>query len=306
MPEHQTQLVFMRDFAPRTGQCVAVAPGISRICAGNSGPYTFTGTNSYLLGSAQVGLVDPGPNDPNHLKALLNAIGNRKLTAIILTHTHKDHSALAPELARATGAPIWFAGPHRLSRPKSWWEANPLAGSCDWGLIPDRILHDGERLSFGETCAEIVTTPGHCANHICLGIVGQPYLLSGDHIMGWNSTLVATPDGSMGDYFHSLDRVIASPWTHFLPAHGGPIAAGEDYARALKTHRLERDTQIVQILSEGPASIAKIGKKLYPDLKKRLLFAAHLTIRAHLERLADAGYIDFFIGLSGRKARLKP
>ena len=213
-------------FDPKTGTLVEVEPGLARLTAPNAGPYTFTGTNTFLIGDGKIGVLDPGPDDPRHREALRKAIAGRPVEAILLTHTHRDHSALAARLKAETGAPLWFAGPHRLSRPPHLFELNALAGACDWRLMPDLTFFDGEQFTVGGVGLTAVATPGHCANHLCYALTGTDTMLSGDHVMGWNSTLVAVPDGSMADYLASLRKVIALPYRRYLPAHGGPIADG--------------------------------------------------------------------------------
>jgi glyoxylase-like metal-dependent hydrolase (beta-lactamase superfamily II) len=278
-------LVFDTKFKAPADEPAEVLPGVVRLTAGNSGPFTFTGTNSFLIGGDSVAVLDPGPDDPRHRAALLKLIGGRKVEAIILTHTHKDHSAGAPALRRATGAPLWFAGPHRLSRPRRIFELNALAGGCDWGLMPDRTLADGERFSVGGTDLTAIATPGHCANHMSYGLEGTDWLLTGDHVMGWNSTLVSVPDGSMADYLASLSKVIALPYSRYAPAHGGPIEGGPAYARALLAHRKLRNSQIVEAINAGATRVSELVDRIYPLLKGSLRFAARLTLRAHIEYL---------------------
>jgi glyoxylase-like metal-dependent hydrolase (beta-lactamase superfamily II) len=290
------------DFAPQTGHLVTVMPGVARVTAPNAGPYTFTGTNSFLIGVGErVTVLDPGPDDERHRAALRTAIGGRQVEAILLTHTHKDHSAGVARLKAETGAPMWFAGPHRLSRKPYPLELNPLARDCDWSLVPDRTLADGETFEAAGVPLTAIATPGHCANHLCFGLRGTEWMLSGDHVMGWNSTLVAVPDGSMADYLNSLRKVIALPYGRYLPAHGGPIADGPGYARALLTHRELRNRQVVDAVNAGARSIGELLNRIYPTISVKLRFAAALTLRAHVEYLDGRGEIRMQRGLFGTR-----
>ncbi|MEO8759200.1 MAG: MBL fold metallo-hydrolase [Devosia sp.] len=304
MADPSPPLVFDTRFVPQTGQLVEVLPGISRVTAPNSGPYTFTGTNSFLIGHDSVAVLDPGPDDARHRAALIAAIGSRKVVAIILTHTHKDHSGGARKLAAETGAPLWFGGPHRLSRPARPFEINALARDCDWRLNPDLTFFDGESFAVDGMTLTAIATPGHCANHMCYGLDGTGWMLSGDHVMGWNSTLVAVPDGSMADYLASLKKIIALPYAHYLPAHGGPIEDGLGYARALLTHRELRNRQIADAVKGGATTISALLGKIYPTLSAKLRFAAALTLQAQVEYLDAQGIIRMRRGLFG--TRLSP
>lgn len=291
MADTPPPLTFDTAFVPATGQAVPVVPGVVRVTAPNSGPYTFTGTNSFIIGDERVAVLDPGPVDATHRAALLAAIRGRPVEAILLTHTHKDHSAGVPALREATGAPLWFAGPHRLSRPPRLLEMNALARDCDWALTPDRTFFDGESFDVGGVSLTAIATPGHCANHMSYGLAGTEWLLTGDHIMGWNSTLVAVPDGSMADYLASLEKVLALPYAHYIPAHGGPVEMGQAYARALLAHRQLRNSQIVGAVAKGATRIPELLLRIYPTLAINLRFAAALTLKAHIEYLADRGMI---------------
>jgi glyoxylase-like metal-dependent hydrolase (beta-lactamase superfamily II) len=280
-----------KSFTAETGAAVEAAPGIVRVTAPNAGPYTFTGTNSFLIGGSRVMVLDPGPDEPAHLAALLRAIGGRKVEAVLLTHTHRDHSALAPRLARAVGAPIRFSHPHRLYRHANWLEKLELRRSCDFALAPDIPIADGEEISIDGVMLEAIATPGHCENHLAFGVLGSAHLLAGDHVMGWSSTVIAPPDGAMGPYLTSLEKVIGAPYVHYLPAHGGPIADGRGFARALLAHRQYRNGQIVEGVAAGDDNKGRLLRRLYPGLSARLLPAARKTIEAHLDYLAERGEV---------------
>jgi glyoxylase-like metal-dependent hydrolase (beta-lactamase superfamily II) len=297
-------LSFDRAFDPKTGRAIPVAAGIVRVTAPNASAYTFTGTNTFLLGHERLAVLDPGPDDVRHLAALVEAIGGRAVDAIILTHTHRDHSASARRLARDLGAPLWFGGPHRLSRPLHRFERNPIRRSCDWDLMPDRTLVDGEAITAGDLPLVVHATPGHCANHLAFAYGDN--LLSGDHVMGWNSTLVSVPDGSMADYLASLDKVIALPCQQYLPAHGGPIADGPGYARALKAHRLMRNDQVMAAVRAGARTVPAIVRAIYPSQPLPVRLAARMTIKAHVEYLEGLGELDVARGLFGLRISARP
>lgn len=283
--------VFDTHFDAETGRAVTVAPGVVRVTAPNASAYTFTGTNSFLLGHDRLVLVDPGPEDAAHRAALTAAIAGRPVTAILLTHTHRDHSAAASWWRAELQAPLWFGGPHRLSRPLRRFEINPIRRSCDWHLVPDRLLADGEAFEAGDMAAIAHATPGHCANHLAFGLPDLGTLLSGDHVMGWNSTLVSVPDGSMADYLASLEKVIVLPYSRYLPAHGGAIDDGPAHARALLDHRQRRNAQLLAAVSQGARTLGDAVDAIYPTQPPRIRFAARMTLSAHVEYLEALGQL---------------
>ena len=291
MPASPASPPYDRAFDAQVGEPIDVAPAIVRVTAPNASAYTFTGTNSFLIGHNEIAVLDPGPDDDAHLRALLKAIGGRKVVAVILTHTHRDHSGLVRRLMAETGAPLWSNGPHRLSRPLKPFEFNPFGRSGDFRLEPDRVLIDGERIEIDGTVLAVVATPGHCANHLAFALEGQDFVLMGDHVMGWNSTVVATPDGDLGDYLASLDKVIALPQTRYLPGHGGEIADGRGFARARKAHRLMRNGQLLDVVRQGPTSLTAAARAIYPDLAGKFAMAGKQTLLSHAEYLAARGEI---------------
>ncbi len=276
---------FTTQFDPRHGEAVAVANGVTRITAPNAGPFTFHGTNSYLVGNDQMALIDPGPNDETHLKALLSAIGKRSLTHIIVTHTHVDHSPLAAKLKKATGATIYGEGRHRPARELNIGEINPLDASADRTFEPDIAVEDGQTIN-GEGWRLVgVATPGHTANHMVFALDGTDVLFSGDHVMAWATSIVAPPDGLMSDYMRSLDAVLKRDETCYLPGHGGRVSNARDFVRALKSHRKMRERAILERIRSGDRSIPTIVAAIYKGLDPRLVGAASLSVLAHMEDL---------------------
>ena len=292
-------LTFDTTFDPQTGVPVPVAPGVLRLTAPNSGPFTFKGTNTFILGTERVAVVDPGPSSDVHLKAILDTVDKRPVEAIILTHTHRDHSDLVERLQAAVDAPLWFGGRHRPSRKRRLFEVDWVRGDSDYDLVPDRELKDGERIAVAGRELDVIATPGHCSNHLCFGLAGTPVMLSGDHVMGWSTTMIAVPDGSMGAYFESLRKVIALPYQQYLPAHGGPIADGPQFARRLLAHREMRNEQILTAVAGGARSTAQLLAAIYPGLAAKLVPAARMTLGAHIEYLADQGRLRIRRGLLG-------
>lgn len=291
-------------FDAEVGKAVKIVPGLVRVTAPNASAYTFTGTNSFLIGHERLALIDPGPQDPAHEAALIAAIAGRPLDAIILTHTHRDHSAAAAGLRERLGAPLWFGGRHRLSRPLRVFEINPIKRSCDWDLVPDRTLRDGEAIDAGDLEITVHATPGHCANHLAFGLRGTGILLSGDHVMGWNSTLVSVPDGSMADYLASLDKLIALPYRRYLPAHGGAIDDGKAHAAALRAHRKLRNSQVIAAVREGARSLRAVVERIYPAQPVKVRMAALMTIAAHVEYLEARGELSVKRGWFGPRLSL--
>ena len=276
-------------FEPGTGGLVPVVDGIARVTAPNRSHHTFTGTNTFLLGVDELIVVDPGPNDAKHLGALIHAIDGRPVKAILLTHTHLDHSGLARRLRDKVGAPLWFGGKHRLYREVGPLERTLLTRSCDFDLEPDEVLSHGDNVTVDGISLGVLATPGHCGNHLAFSVAGSPYLFTGDHVMGWSSTLVSPPDGSMGDYLMSLERVIQAPFSYYLPAHGGPIPEGRKFARALLAHRQHRNEQILAGVASGANTPAKLVSRMYQEISPVLKPAAAKTVEAHLDYLVAQG-----------------
>jgi glyoxylase-like metal-dependent hydrolase (beta-lactamase superfamily II) len=305
MPPTTEELRFDTDFNATPGVPVTLGDGVVRVTAPNAGPFTFTGTNSYLIGGERLAVVDPGPEDDSHLRALVDAIGGRVVEAIILTHTHRDHSDLARRLRQEVGAPIWSNGPHRLSRQRRMFEWNATGRESDFALVPDRVIGDGDRLEVGGMVLSAIATPGHCANHLAFALEATDTLFSGDHVMGWSSSIVSVPDGDMGDYLDSLDKIAARPERRYLPGHGGAIADGPVQARGLKAHREARNGQVIAAVAAGATTLGDLRARIYPTLTGRLRIAAETTLKAHVEYQAARGEIAMRAGWFGVRVGLR-
>ena len=260
-------------------------PGIGRVLAHNPSAFTYTGTQTYLVGEAQVAVIDPGPDLPDHVDALLGAIGGRPLAAIVCTHTHRDHSPAARPLAEATGAPI--VGCAALSLET----VGPRADAAfDGDYLPDRVLEDGEAIEVDGRSLTAVATPGHTSNHLCLAYGDA--LFTGDHVMGWSTTVVVPPDGDMAAYMASLDKLRQRGDRIYYPAHGPPVTNPRQYVRGLMGHRLQREKQILKLVGEKPRAIPDIVASAYPGLDPRLTAAAGGSVLAHLLDLEARGLVS--------------
>lgn len=284
-------LSFDRSEPDGIGHAVRISPLIKRLIAPNPGPFTFTGTCTYLVGEEPLVVIDPGPDDPSHLQALLEEIGPRTVSHILVTHTHKDHSPLARRLAEFTGAEIFGAGPHKAARALSLGEANALDASADYDHKPHRILHHGDVLRLNGLILEVVATPGHTMNHLAFSLKDENILFSGDHIMAWSTSIVAPPDGSMRAYMQSLELVAARDENLFFPGHGAPVKDPRNFVRGLIAHRKGREASILAALSNNPVSIPVLVEKIYLGLADNLKPAAALSVFAHLEDLVERRFV---------------
>jgi len=279
----------MDDFDPRYGEAVAAGEGIVRITAPNAGPFTGKGTNTFLLGNNPLMIVDPGPDDPAHVAAINAAVGARRVSHILVTHTHLDHVGALDGVRRSFEAPVAAEGPHRSARALAPGESNPFLSSADTALLPDLTLKDGAVIDNGDIAVTVHATPGHTANHLCFA-VGED-LLSGDHVMGWSTTVIAPPDGAMRPYLASLDKLLALSPRRLHPAHGGPVDDPQRAVAAMRSHRLMRERAILERLVAGDRTVDRIVAALYRGLDQRLVGAAGLSVLAHLEKLAEEGRV---------------
>jgi len=282
---------FDKSFDLVPGHAEEVMPGVRRVLADNGGPFTFKGTVSYIVGRGKVAIVDPGPDDPAHIQALLDAVRGETVTHIFVTHTHRDHSPAVPAIKAATGAAVYAEGPHRASRPLHAGEAPRMEASNDVDFRPDLALADGEVVSGDGFALEGVTTPGHTANHMAFALKGTDILFSGDHVMGWSTTIVAPPDGAMTDYMTSLDKLAGRSETIYLPGHGGAVREAPRFVAGLILHRKAREASILHRLAKGETDIATIVRAVYIGLDPRLTKAAGFSVLAHMEDLVARGLV---------------
>ncbi|TPN83177.1 MBL fold metallo-hydrolase [Mesorhizobium sp. CU2] len=284
-------LEFDTSFDPAHGRAVTVAPDVQRITAANAGPFTFHGTNSYVIGRDTLAVIDPGPDNDAHLDVLLAAIAGRPVSHIFVSHTHRDHSPLAARLKERTGAPLLAEGPHRPARPLRIGQVNPLDASADMDFVPDVVLTDND-LTLGDGWTiRTVLTPGHTVNHAAFALEGTGILFPADHVMAWSTSIVAPPDGAMADYITSLDKLIARDDHLLLPGHGGPVREPRRLMRGLKTHRKMREAAILERIRAGDHTIPQMVAAIYRDTDPRLHGAAGLSVLAHLEDLVARGLV---------------
>jgi len=282
---------FDKTFDLPPGQVEEVAPGVRRLLANNPGPFTFKGTVSYIVGRGQVAVIDPGPADENHIRALLDAVRGETVTHILVTHTHRDHSPATPRIKAATGATVFAEGPHRAARPLHIGETNRLDASGDRDFRPDVALVDGQVVAGNGFTFEAVATPGHTANHMAFALREAAILFSGDHVMAWSTTIVAPPDGAMSDYMASLHKLARRPEAVYFPGHGGAVRDAPAYVQHCVRHREGREASILHRLEKNPTDIPTIVRAVYIGLDPRLTGAAALSVLAHLEDLVARGVV---------------
>ncbi len=273
---------FEREMDPAYGVLVPVSPSIRRITARNPGPFTYLGTGVYVVGSGEVAVIDPGPDLPEHVEALTAALAGERVLAILTTHTHADHSPAARPLQATTGAPIYG-------------RADPSAAGAgeeaDAAFRPDVELADGQEVSGSGWTLRTMATPGHASNHLAFAFPQEKALFTGDHVMGWSTTIVSPPDGDMDAYLASLDRVREGGFEVLWPTHGPPVRDPDRFLRAYKGHRLARERQVLTALATGSARIPDLVALLYAGVDGRLHGAAGRSLWAHLIRLVRAGTV---------------
>jgi glyoxylase-like metal-dependent hydrolase (beta-lactamase superfamily II) len=278
---------FVRQMAFEYGRVDRMSSGIRRVIAANPGPFTFHGTGTYIVGAGEVAVIDPGPMLDEHLDALLAAIAGETVAAILVTHDHADHAPLARILAERTGAQILGGQPHpdRQAPPQGVEEG------LDRSYHPDRVLTDGERVAGPGWTLRAVHTPGHTSNHICYALEEERALFTGDHVMGWSTTVITPPDGDMTAYYASLGKVIAGGFKILWPTHGPPVTEPGPFLDAYLNHRLRREAGILAVLARGPASVDALVAEVYVGLDPRLRSAAASSVLAHLLHVVRTGQV---------------
>jgi len=277
-------------------------PGIARLLAHNPSPFTYFGTQTYLAGEEDLVVIDPGPDLPEHVDAIVRALDGRNLAAIACTHTNRDHSPASRALKEATGAPIIGCAPLVLE------SIGPRAdASFDKQYAPDKILADGEAIDLGNGKKLLaVATPGHTSNHLCFAYGDEGAggaLFTGDHVMGWSTTVVVPPDGDMGAYMQSLDLLRQRGDRIYYPAHGPAVTKPAQLIRGMVGHRLQRERQILRLVGEKPRDISDIVANAYPGLDQRLVPAAGGSVLAHLLDLQKRGLVEAGEGETWSKAK---
>ncbi len=312
------------DIDPAYGSAVELSPMVRRVVANNPGRFTFTGTGTYIIGRGQVAVVDPGPDDDDHVAAILAATAGEEITHLVITHTHRDHSPATAALQTATGATTYGFGPHPISDPDDVVAATPttwdrlmptpeeleeLRASMpkrapkdgaehaeqeepgDMAFTPDVEVGHGDPIEGGTWTLRGLHTPGHISNHLCFALDGEDALFTGDHVMGWSTSVIPPPDGSMADYLTSLELLLDRHDRVYYPTHGPPVTEPVDYARALLAHRHDRSRQILDCLASGPKTVPDMVEVMYTATPHILWMAAGQSVLSHLFHLAETGRI---------------
>lgn len=282
------EIPFRREFSFEYGRLDLVAPRVRRIVARNPSPFTFKGTGTYVIGGGEVAVIDPGPDLPEHVDALLAGLAGERVTHILITHTHRDHSPAAAALKAATGAATLGFGPHAGG---ARGEPGVEEGG-DWDFVPDLALRDGDRIAGKGWRFEAVHTPGHTSNHLCFALEDSGILFSGDHVMGWSTSVISPPDGNMADYMASLDKLLGRSDGVYWPTHGPAITEPHRHVGAFIAHRREREAGILDCLAAGVERIDAIVERIYVGLQPGLRRAAGRSVQAHLIDLVGRGIVE--------------
>ena len=285
------------------GEVTRLSPLVRRVLAPNKGPFTFTGTCTYIVGEGKVAVIDPGPEDETHTQALLRALKGETISAILVTHTHRDHSPGARLLQTRTGAPIIGCATHvPIADPPS----GRLDASHDLDHSPDEVLNDGAIFKGDGFRLEAVATPGHASNHLAFALHEENGLFSGDHVMAWSTSIVAPPDGHMRDYMASLDKIAARNEQIYWPGHGNALSEPQRFVRLLAMHRRQREAAILERLAQGDRTIPEIVRVIYKGIDERLHRAAGLSVLAHLEDLVERNCVVSDQGTATETAHYQP
>ena len=283
-----TPIVWLRDMDFSYGKLQPITANVRRLVCPNPSAFTFHGTGTYVIGHGQVIVVDPGPDMPEHIDTLLNELGDERVAAIAVTHTHRDHSPGAARLQQRTGAKTYGFGKHGEGRYQH--EAEVEAGA-DLAFDPDVRLRSGDSLPFGDSQLTAVHTPGHCHNHLCFAVGTEGTLLTGDHVMGWSTSVISPPDGNMSDYLASLELLLMRNDTLLVPAHGPPIPDPKPYVKSLINHRHEREVEIRSCLQQGKLRITDMVDCMYRDVPAFLHPAAARSVLAHMLHMRARGEV---------------
>lgn len=276
---------FNRNFPLVPGVVEEVVPGVRRVLCNNPSPFTFTGSVTYIVGNGNVAIIDPGPDDESHVQAVLDAVRGETVTHILVTHTHRDHSPGTARLKAATGATVYAEGAHRASRPAYASETRTTESGGDWDFRPDVIVKDGDVIEGDGWRLEAIWTPGHTANHMAFAWPERKLMFIGDHVMGWSTSIVIPPDGSMVDYMASLEKLTRREEQLYLAGHGPEIPDAVRFVKFLIRHRKAREASILHRLAKGEADIPTIVRASYIGIDPRLVNAAGYSVLAHLEDL---------------------
>ena len=284
-----TSIAFNREHDVDYGACEQLTPLIRRVTANNPSPFTFKGTGTYIIGRGEVAVIDPGPDDEAHLQALLQALGAERVSHILVTHTHSDHSGLVPKFKAATGAPVYAYATHTKNEGNIESGNVELDASADHDFKPDVELAHGDTIEGGDWTFEAVFTPGHMSNHMSFALPQEKALFAGDHVMAWSTSVIAPPDGRMSDYMASLDLLLTRDDEIYWPTHGGPVHDPKPFVQAFIEHRQAREHAILERLAAGDDTISDMVPKIYQGVDPKLFPAAAMSLLAHMEYLVEKG-----------------